>query len=195
MSKTLSRGLAALAVSGLAVLTLSTPASAVPCPYPNEDQDCPAPTSPGSRTTTSGESNQALSGGDTTFAPGESITVTLPLPGDVPFAPGSEVTLSLNGFPLGTFTADAAGRVVATFRIPAGTDAGSYTIEAAGVDAAGLALTYSLPITVAGSGDGGGLPFTGAEVGIASLVGAGLLGAGTIAVAAGRRRKVAPATV
>lgn len=192
MSKTISRGLAALAVSGLAVLTMSTPASAVPCPYPNADQDCPAE-NPRSRTVSQTESDQALSGSDTTFAPGETITITLPLPGDVPFAPGSEVTVSLNGFPIGVFTADALGNVVATFRLPAGTDAGSYTLEVAGVDAAGLALTYSLPITVAAGGDGGGLPFTGAEVGIASLVGAGLLGAGTIAVGAGRRRKVAPA--
>ena len=190
MSKTISRGLAAFAVSGIAALSVATPALAVPCPYPNEATECPDP-APQGETFTEEETNAALSGPDTIFPAGTPITFTI----RDKFAPGSVVQVSVNGFPLGVFTVGADGTLTGTIRLPADTPVGAATLEFDGFDNAGLGFTAVLPITVtaAGGGDGGGLPFTGAEVGIASLVGAGLLGAGTIAVVAGRRRKVAPA--
>jgi hypothetical protein len=200
MSQTLSRGLAAVAVSGLAVFTVATPAHAVPCEYPNEDQNCPVVDTP-TQEVSAQEANAAFSGDDLTFTVGELITVTkFPPVGRTPFGPGTLVTISVGGIPIGTFPADVRGQITASFRLPAGTPAGATVFVFAGISAAGaVALTYSVPIVVDGGGDsggdgaGGGLPFTGAEVGIAPLVGAGLLGAGTIAVAAGRRRKAAPA--
>ena len=50
------------------------------------------------------------------------------------YQPGEQVTLVMRSTPveLGTFTADAAGVVTATFRLPASTDAGAHTLTFSG---------------------------------------------------------------
>jgi hypothetical protein len=175
MSRTVTRGLTALALGGLTSLTMVTPAHAVPCPpgtYPT-DLDC----IPVTITVT------VVFGGQT-------FTITL-----TGWLPRSKVTIDIHSATahLGTFTADGAGVVTATLKVPAGFTPGLHTITATGVGTNGKTRILSAPLTVkATSGTGGvgsGLPFTGFELGAASLLGAGLLGAGTIAVASGRKRK------
>lgn len=171
MSRTLTRSLSALALGGLTSLTMIGTANAAdPCGttgYP----PCPP----------------AISTDTTVTAPGSSFHLTLH-----GFKPGSTVTVTvtINGqtVTLGTFVADANGDVSANVALPNSVKAGSYTITASGVDASGAARVLTSAITVAAS-TGGGLPFTGQEIGIASLLGAGLVGAGSVAVVAGRRRK------
>ena len=94
---------------------------------------------------------------------------------------------------LGTYKADSAGIIHYAVVIPKSTPGGRYTLNFPGHLPSGTAVTYFVTITVTGSGSGGGLPFTGAEIGIASALGVGLLGAGTLVVIATRRRRTAPA--
>lgn len=53
--------------------------------------------------------------------------------------------------------------------------------------------TTRITPTVAGTHQGTQLPFTGAEITLMGVVGVGLIGGGTMLVAAGRRRRTAPA--
>jgi hypothetical protein len=142
-----------------------------------------------------------------TYPPGQqcipfSITVTVVVNGQTVtvtvtgFAPFSKVKIVLQpgSVGLGTFTTNGSGAVTATLTVPKGLGAGAYTITASGVDANGAVRILSAPLTVKSAGSGSGLPFTGFELGAASLLGAGLLGAGTIAVASGRKRKSSFAT-
>lgn len=57
---------------------------------------------------------------------------------------------------LGTFTADASGRITARFRIPADTRPGAHTVEATGVSSQ---FVRNAPITVVSAGFAGELPY------------------------------------
>lgn len=174
MLRTLSRAFAALAVAGLTSLTLVGPAAAaVNCPpgiYPPPDACVP-----GSATATA-----VTAGGDVTVS-------TDLLGGDTDGNDGVASTFVQTG----TFHVPASGHLVVAVHVPASTPAGSHHIVLNGISKAGTPLAVLFPIRVLAAG-GSGLPLTGAEVGAASLLAAGLLGAGTVAVVVSRRRK-APA--
>jgi LPXTG-motif cell wall-anchored protein len=109
----------------------------------------------------------------------------------------SSVRIELHSSPvlLGTFMTDGAGTLSATVTIPKDTAPGRHTIVAYGADPSGKAASVSASIEVTGATSGDlrpsnlKLPRTGAEIAMAGLIGLGLAGAGTMAVAAGRRRR------
>ena len=74
------------------------------------------------------------------------------------------------GVDLGTFTADASGRITARFRIPADTRPGAHTVEATGVSSH---YVRNAPITVVSVGFAGDLPY---RWWIGIVIGAVLLG-------------------
>lgn len=106
-------------------------------------------------------------------------------------APNSSGTSKLFSDPifLGTWTANSLGAVHTSVTIPANAPVGQHTLAFTGTDPSGAAVTFTAPLTINGSGSG--LPLTGTQIGAASILGVGLLGAGTVAVIAGRRRRVA----
>lgn len=169
MSRTVARALTAIALGGLTSLTMISPAQAVPCP--------PGTYPPGVECT-------PVTLTDTVVAPGETLTVTV-----TGFGAGTDVTFAFPTVPvsLGSFTTDASGSLTASLRIPSSLDAGTYVLTASGVAADGSARILSSTLTVTDAGSD--LPLTGFEIGAASVLGVGLLGAGTLAVASGRKRK------
>lgn len=183
MPSLLTRGLTAVALSGLATLAMAGTAHAEGCPYP------PTP----GVTCVEVNGQAVLSVTVLTTLPA-TITGDLPPAGDPNYGANTNVvgTGESTPFALGTFQADGAGHLHFTVTIPAGVANGQHEIVMTGVDASGGGLQYRIPFTVAvGAGAAGGLPFTGAEIGVASLVGASLLGVGSFAIVAGRKRKAA----
>ncbi len=181
--RTLGSGIAALALAGAGSIAVAPSANAATCTATR---------------TTDGQGTYAVQ--VTCDAAFLSVTIVTLKNGKVKitvkfdgFGPGSKVKIFLKSDPvlLGEFTADANGSVTTDVTIPANTANGLHHLEAVGVDANGLFYSVSTPLTVTGSqlAGGGGLPFTGFELGAASLLGAGLLGAGTLAVVSGRKRK------
>lgn len=114
---------------------------------------------------------------DTTVAPGDAITLSAQI-----FQPGSTVTFTLFSAPvvLGTATANSSGVATLTTTIPAGTAAGTHTVEASGTGSTGAALTVVLSITVLAGGTG--LAVTGSpstapmtQIAIGAIAAGGLL--------------------
>lgn len=177
----LARSMTAMAIAAMATLGLVSPAHAV-------DGDC-YPPDPNVICVVVDASDVASA---TTLEAGLALSIKLPPPGNPVYLRFSKVTGLLESTPqnLGTFTADGSGHLTATFKIPASTPAGLHHVVMTGKDASGKTLVYSIPITITNAA-GSGIPFTGAEVGIASLLGAALVGAGTLAVVTSRRRKAA----
>lgn len=109
------------------------------------------------------------------------------------FAPGQKLAFELRSDPvaLGSLTADASGRLGGTFRIPAGTPAGTHTLVA--LDASGaIVARATIQVTAASGGAvsgsvGGALATTGADLPtFAVMAASGLLLAGLLLVS--RRR-------
>jgi hypothetical protein len=118
------------------------------------------------------------------------------------YAPGTGVVVSVSS--CGTTktynaVADSSGAV----SVPV-TSAGETSYAATGVDADGLPLTNTSSALVTdscpggavltdtgavGGNGGGGLPFTGFEVGAAAAIGLAAIGAGSVVVMASRRRR------
>ena len=181
MSHIVTRGLTALALGGFATLTLTGTAHAADAPncgQPNEPS-CTASTGTGSTGSDTGSAGGAVNVDADGFQPNSPVTITVC---------GEDVA--------GTFTTDANGTFSGSVPIPDDAEAGSCTITVSGtgMNGAGRVVTSEITITGASTGgsstgSGGDLPFTGFELGAASVLGAGLLGAGTIAVIAGRKRK------
>ncbi|MGY1771858.1 hypothetical protein [Blastococcus sp. SYSU D00813] len=127
---------------------------------------------------------------------GAGSTVTLSGDG---YLPGSTVTLIVYSTPqvLGHTTADVDGHWEVSVVIPAGLVSGAHTLVASGVDAAGNPRFVTLPITVTGgaagggTGAGGGLAYTGADVAVPAIGGLAALAVGGGLVLAGRRRRTA----
>ena len=186
MANMITRSVVTVALGGLVSLGMMYPANAADCPegtYP-----------PGVQCT----------------AVASTVTSTPP---DAPFTyrvggfkPYSTVHLVLHSTPIDLGTAIADGEGFATFevRIPGFVPSGEHTLTASGIDPSGKprilvsALTVTQPIALAASGttvatpsEGhtGSIPFTGFELGAASLLGFGLLGTGAIAVVTTRRRR------
>jgi len=139
---------------------------------------------------------------DPTPAPGQSVTVTASgfLPGEtVVFtlstveifsAPGAGVLLAQTGeTALGSDVADASGTASITFNAP--TTPGRYLIRATGQTSGASATTI---ITVGTAAAGGGLPFTGSDLGTLVVPGVVAIGAGALLIAVATRRRRQPAT-
>lgn len=190
MIRTAARSVLALAVAGVASIALASPAAAakVPCP--------PGTYPPGAFCTT----GVGVGLGDQAPAPGKSFHIHI---NAGTFKANSQVTIQLHSVTveLGTFTTDSAGALDADVVVPTDFPAGAHTLTLGGVDKAGNPVVLSQAIAVVArsggntgdAGGGSGLPFTGAEIGVAALVGAGLVGAGGATLIAGRKRKVVTA--
>jgi hypothetical protein len=138
--------------------------------------------------------NTAIS--SSTLVPGEHATVE----GDddcfeheVPVGVGIDPTITL-----GSFTSTKTGSVTGGVTIPPGTKLGPHTISLNGADPAGVAVTYSIPVTIvasvtSGSTSSGALAFTGSDEGILIGLGAALMAVGAGVTAATRRRRRARA--
>ena len=185
-------GLAALALSGLAVLGLQSPASAAA-------GDCPT-----------GQHYNPSAG---CVANGASVNHRNFLPGGkgrVFFSglmPGTQADLFVESTPrfLASYTVSSAGRVDAQITLPADLPAGEHHLVLHGTGENGKAYTASIPITVRGtvvatvngssvatastSSPTGGLPYTGGEIALVAAAGLALVGTGSGAVVAGRRRR------
>ncbi|WP_409330141.1 fibronectin type III domain-containing protein [Trujillonella humicola] len=130
-------------------------------------------------------------GQSSSVTPGSKITLT-----GSGYLANSTVTLLVYSSPqvLGTVVADANGAFTVTVEIPAGLAAGSHTLVAAGVDAAGNPRYLTMPITVTAAGaaaGSGGLAYTGADVAVPALGGLAALALGGGLVLAGRRKRAA----
>ena len=178
MSRTVTRGLTAIVLGVLTSLTMISPAHADTCP-------------PGTYPPGVGCTPVAIT--VTTATAGQDVTLTMS-----GFGAGSAVTFAITcasgtGGNLGTFNAGSTGSVTATVKIPSSCGVGVATITASGTGANGAALIQSASLTIKAAA-GGGLPFTGFQLGAASLLGTGLLVAGAIAIVSGRKRKTGLAT-
>lgn len=107
------------------------------------------------------------------------------------FKPKSKVVLTFRSAVvlLGEFTADETGSVQTDVTVPEGIDPGDHHIVGEGVDAAGAAITPSLPVTVRGTS---ALAFTGMNTS-STLALAGLLITVGIAGTVAARRRIEPA--
>jgi hypothetical protein len=170
-----ARVLAAVAAASVATLLSVSPAAAACSPgstaYP--PSSCATP---------------AIS--DSTVVPGQSVTATS---GDGQFTPGNRVNVELHStaVPLGSVTASSAGAATITFTVPSTLSLGAHQVVFSG-SLAGVPHTVSVPFTVvsaAAAAPAKQLSFTGFEVGAVSLLGLGLVGAGSASLLVGRRRK------
>ncbi|MGK5112196.1 MULTISPECIES: LPXTG cell wall anchor domain-containing protein [unclassified Geodermatophilus] len=103
------------------------------------------------------------------------------------FKPFEKVTVTLHSTPwvAGTFTADAQGVVRVQFTVPAGTPVGQHTLVYNGDQN----TYFQEAFTVARTGSGSQLAYTGADVKLPLFAGAGLVALGGATVFAARRRK------
>jgi len=186
-------GLAALALSGLAVLGLQAPASAAV-------GDCPTGShyNPSVGCTANGASVDHRN-----FTPGGKGRLRAE-----GLRAGSRAALSVESTPrlLGNHTANGAGVVNAQFTLPSDLPAGEHHLVLRGTGENGAAIAFSVPITVQGgvvtesvaaapistvtTVSGSSLPYTGGEVGLIAVAGVALVAAGSGVVVAGRRRRV-----
>lgn len=179
MVTTTARFLTGLAVAGLATLAVAPAAVAAP-PGPGCKPVKGKPAYP------PGQCKKAATS-DSTPGVGEDITVDS---GEGEFTDGTDVNVTFESktIALGTVKANSAGLATITFKVPS-VAAGTHHVVFRG-DFLGTPNTVSVTLQVHGAAAAGaGLPFTGFELGAASLLGAGLLGAGTVAVVSGRKRK------
>jgi LPXTG-motif cell wall-anchored protein len=210
-------GLAALALSGLGVFGLQSPAYAThKCPDPKKDYPVGCKTeghggggtggntTGGNTTGGGGTTGGNTTGGGGTTEPGG--TAHCHADGMKPKTKGPCTLHSVPIF-LGTLTADDAGVMDGDFPLPLGVAPGAHQLVVSGVDPQGRprVVTTALvvkPATAPGtSGKGstahgntagiGGvqLPRTGTEIAVVALLGAGLVVVGGAAVTSGRRRR------
>ena len=132
---------------------------------------------------------------DNTPAPGQ--TITLDVDG---FAPSTTVTVTLrpDAIVLGSFVADAGGRILGSLTIPSGLVEGPRAIVASGAGTTGDPVEAAVPITVvrtwvtptttpAPSGRGL-LPRTGTDIAATVTIGGVLIVVGAASARASRRR-------
>ncbi|MBW3614449.1 MAG: LPXTG cell wall anchor domain-containing protein [Actinobacteria bacterium] len=124
----------------------------------------------------------------TAARPGEPITVS-----GGGFAPNSTVTINFDTQVLGTTTTRPAGDFTTTVTIPANATPGAHTLAAVGTGANGAPRRLTSTVQVLGTTaqrDGGLLPRTGDALTPPLAASAALLiGAGSVAVVATRRRR------
>lgn len=127
-----------------------------------------------------------------TATPGAKITKVI-----AGFQPHEVVTLTLHSTPvvLGTFTADAAGVVTATFTLPAGTAAGEHHLVFEGDEGTHFVTALTVAAAAAPVASGSELAYTGADIAVPLVGGIVLVAAGAGAVVVGRRRKTEAAQV
>ncbi len=118
--------------------------------------------------------------------PGEPITVT-----GSGFAPSSTVTISFDTQVLGRTVARTDGVFTTTVTIPANATPGTHTIASSGINPDGTPRRLTSTVTVLGAtaNRGGTLPRTGIAGSLPlAVAGTLLIGVGTVAVRAARRR-------
>ena len=103
---------------------------------------------------------------------------------------GQTVTITWDGQQIGSATPDADGSFSVTVTPPAGEAQGQHTLAARQGSRTATAEVTCVTGAVAGGagGDGGGFAFTGANITVGMLILAGLLVAGALTLAMGRRR-------
>jgi LPXTG-motif cell wall-anchored protein len=117
--------------------------------------------------------------------------------GEGEFDKGKKVKVELHSttYSVGTVTVDSSGGATVTFTVPKSMATGAHNVVFTG-PFFGRTRSVSVPFSVnkpvgAAHAAGGGLATTGFEIGAASLLGVGLVGAGTAAVLSSRKRKTA----
>ena len=174
MYRKLATGVAALAMTGFGTIALATPAHAVtkpPCRI-NGGGHYPPGLCKNASVTQSSQSTQG--GGTITF-------------GYKGLKPGTTLTVGST-----TYRVGADGRVTATLQVPCSAR-GTQTVTATGTADDGNAITFTSTYTAtpcSAHASGGGLPFTGDNTAVEGAAALGLLGVGSLAVVAGRRRRV-----
>lgn len=115
------------------------------------------------------------------------------------YAPGADVKVSAAGVTLASVAADPAGAFSTDVVIPRSVPSGTHEVTAAGAGAGGGTQVLSASLTVTGGASrsaslGDALPRTGGGDGLVpmTVAGAGLLGIGSAAAVAARRRRSAP---
>ena len=136
-------GVTVLALSGLALLGVASPASAHHRPGHNggPGSNCPNPAGK----YPPGQCNpQSASVNDSSLTPGAPVTYRAQ-----GYMPGAPVVITLFSTPvkLGTATADSFSFVSKALTIPMGTALGSHKLVSTGLGANGRALTLEVPIT------------------------------------------------
>jgi LPXTG-motif cell wall-anchored protein len=146
----------------------------------------PAAFVPGAKPNTPGIAKTSTSATtDATPSPGEKVVRVIK-----GFKPFEQVTLVMHSTPtvLGTFTADANGVLTVSFTLPAGTPLGNHTLAFDGN--MGSHFEDAITVTAATSGSKAGqLAYTGADIKVPLIAGAGLVALGGATVVATRRRK------
>lgn len=184
MARSINRALAAVAVAGVSTLAVATPVLAAP-PGPGCAPQAGKPAYP------PGQCKKAAVS-DSTATPGQPLTASS---GEGQFDNNSSVSVELHSttVALGTVTTNSAGEAVVTFTVPKSLGAGRHEVAFTG-QFFGVTRTVAVPFTVVGGATAAGtLPFSGFGLTAASLVGVGLIGAGTASVLVGRRRAASPA--
>ncbi len=103
--------------------------------------------------------------------------------------PGETVTISWDGQQIGNATPGADGSFSVTVRPPEGAAQGEHTLSARqGSRTATARVTCVTAAVAGGAGGGEGFAFTGANITVGMLILAGLLIAGALTLAMGRRR-------
>lgn len=119
--------------------------------------------------------------------PGESITIT-----GTGCPAGGNVTITFDNQPAGSTTANANGGFSASVTVPSNASVGSHTITATCVLGNGTTRRQTATVSVLGAAQAGMLPRTGTGLTTPLAASAALLiGAGSVAVVATRRRRTA----
>jgi hypothetical protein len=181
-----------------------------------------ATTTTAAATTTTAAATTTTAAATTTTAAAPTTTITAPAGSTVTpssVAPGGTITVNSNGWKassqvnavlhsdpvtLGALTASASGVVNGQFSVPAGTPAGSHTVELTGTDPQDAARTVAIPVTVSTTTaptttapttgaptTGGTLAFTGSSTRDLASVGLLLLAVGLFLLGRVSRRRVA----
>ena len=150
-----------------------------------------SPCAPGGPTAQYPPAQCGLSISASQVTPGQPITVS-----GAGFRANSTVRIEFRSAPvtLTSVQANSAGVFSATVTIPADATPGTHTLAAIGVDAAGGARELTSTVTVLGAetARAGTLPVTGSSSTLpAGLAGIVLVGVGSAAVVAARRRRTA----
>lgn len=118
------------------------------------------------------------------WLPGSDVTLTVAADG----VDGDDIGLTVLGSNSITTTVESDGTATIGVVFP---EPAVYTLTATGLDLDGNPATVSALVQVGGGGPGPGLPPTGFSGQTALLTGAGLLGAGALAIALSKRRSSA----
>jgi hypothetical protein len=123
---------------------------------------------------------------DNTPGQGQTITVS-----GGHFAPNTPVSIDIHSTTahLATVNSNSSGKVSTQVKIPSSLSTGGHTISLTGAAPGGGTTVLSVPVTVQGSSSFSSLPHTGAVIYPMVTGAAVLIGAGSLLIVAGRRRR------